>query len=576
MPRGILPQVATCISYEEFSGDKTTGEDFSAWLARFARMPVVYAACVINVLLETWSGSINSEAHEALVRDAFFPDDAHKLLELCKTPGNQRFVFHRLQVLLVAKEALLHCPEDGINPFKTPNWGGLGIAFLMASDLTYREFPSPKTREEQVLQALAQTIPVTEYSSRYNLGNRVARYHLMLSRFTRGSVGQSDLDIGAEFHRVTGLDPRLFASLCVGVMSHYIASDYRKLRGGETGLTILPTFFDSAAVSKTSIDLFLNEIAAPLDKVSEELQEKKPGLLDMTVLRSWPLWVYPDGGVFAPDIRFVIEKLESGIFWRVHNSLPDRKRSALHQLWGETFERYVNWMLQDAVDPKVNLFYPSPKYRRTGVEACDGIIVCGNEAILLEYKGRTFRSQAKYGMDVANLSEEIEEHLIGSETKPKGVAQLANAIKKLFDPCSQVELDNVDLSNVRKVFPVLVTRDDLGGCFGMSHYLNIRFQKLINKKRYKRLTVTPMFCMSVEALEVISAYLAKAKISKILEARYQNDPGLYASFLAIPNNTLAALGDLENKSLNSTFMGIMNETKSTFFPEGTISSHPEE
>jgi len=66
MPRGILPQVATCISYEEFSGDKTTVEDFSDWLARFARIPVVYAACVINALLETWTGGINSEAHEAL------------------------------------------------------------------------------------------------------------------------------------------------------------------------------------------------------------------------------------------------------------------------------------------------------------------------------------------------------------------------------------------------------------------------------------------------------------------------------------------------------------------------------
>ena len=102
-----MPQFATYISFEEFSGERCSLDEFRIWIKRFSKNNVVYACSLINAFLETWQGGINTTAHENLIRDAFFPADATHILELCHTSDHQRFVFHRLQLLFVEKEAIL-------------------------------------------------------------------------------------------------------------------------------------------------------------------------------------------------------------------------------------------------------------------------------------------------------------------------------------------------------------------------------------------------------------------------------------------------------------------------------------
>ena len=142
----------------------------------FQREQVVYAACFDNAFLETWDRKINKEAHAELVRDAFFPDLAENLLNVCDR--DQRFVFHRQQILLVAKEAIINCTDQGINPFATKRWGGLGTAFLMANSLMDTVQTAQHLQSDELLNVIASTIANDENSGRYVVGNSVSRRKL--------------------------------------------------------------------------------------------------------------------------------------------------------------------------------------------------------------------------------------------------------------------------------------------------------------------------------------------------------------------------------------------------------------
>jgi len=91
-----IPPLATYISHQEYFGRACSLENFRIFLRRFKKEKLVYTCCVINALLETWQDNMNLNSHEKLIKDAFFPDDAHKLLEMCKNTDHPRVVFHRL------------------------------------------------------------------------------------------------------------------------------------------------------------------------------------------------------------------------------------------------------------------------------------------------------------------------------------------------------------------------------------------------------------------------------------------------------------------------------------------------
>lgn len=564
-PPSPLTQISTCITYEEVSGKKPTLEDLRQFLKGFRREQVVYAACFVSAFLETWDGKINQKAHADLVRDAFFPEAAEKLLKVCDR--DQRFVFHRQQILLVAKEAIINSSDQGIDPFATKHWGGRGIAFLMANSLMDTAQAPQDGRSDEVLNVIATTLANDENSGRYVIGNSVARANLMLTKFLPASIGNESLNVFAEYTTLTGLDPRTFFALCLGIVSHYLVSNYDRLKNQQMGLIAPPAFWNPANIEQQSIAAFMREMVADLDQIKSGFSAQNRGIFDMTGFRNSPLIRHSNGGTYAIDARFLIEKLETGIFWRVHNALRNDKRELLHRMWGMAFENYVNWMIADSVDQILNTFVPSPRFTNNNDEVCDGVVLCGSSAIFLEYKGHTFRADAKYSGDPALLQQEIATHLIGDSTRPKGVYQLANSIKKAFDPLHPMEIEGLDLSRVDKVFPLLITRDGFGGSFFISHYLNQSFKRLIYARNYRPLKITPLYSTSVQSMELVSGYLHSVSMSSILDQWYEKDPSLYFSLQFYMNDILEPLGDKRNVKLWETFMSLTNEAAKMLFPQ---------
>ncbi len=563
-----LPPLATYISHQEYYGQTCSILDFRIFLRRFNKGKLVYTCSVINALLETWQNKINTIAHEKLINAAFFPTDADQLLRICRESNHPRFVFHRLQLLFVIKEAIIECEEDGINPLQTRYWGGLGLAFLMANDLLHIEYKNPDFSEKKDLERIIQHIPMMEYTGQSSFTQKAARTFLMLTKFSPQPGDPNHVAVDAVLQKAKGFDLKTYRAVCIGILGHYLEADYEKLINRETTLLFELGFFSNILIPLESLKAILNELSSDGETFRTSLEGRNMGLLDMTQLRDKPIYKLEDDLYFSLDTRFLAEKLESGLFWLTHNSLQTKsEKEKFHRFWGYAFENYVNWLIQMANNTERNAFHPLPNFIGGDDQVCDGLIRCGDSLVLMEYKGRTFTAKAKYSQDQEELSQELERHLIGNEQNHKGIYQLSKSIDKIFNKKHPRPIENINISLVKKVFPVVITRDSLGSCFYLNTYINKRAKAFFNRREFSHIVITPCFCISIEEFETVVAYLPFLKLTELLQGWYKKDRTLRFSLLSLEdkNSAISSIGFKRNDILNQFFDKAWDEANNELF-----------
>jgi len=258
------------------------------------------------------------------------------------------------------------------------------------------------------------------------------------------------------------------------------------------------------------------------------------------------------------DVGFLADMVESGLFWKVRNeALKDsRKRDLLHTLWGTVFGEFVTRLLNDVCKEPANRFLPHPRFLNGG-EACDGIIMCNEfSAVMLEYKGSMLTAQAKYSGSPELISAQLEMKFVGTEGRPKGVRQLANAINKFGDKKNPQEIEAVE--RVATIYPVLVARDEALGAPLVNRYLNRQFKTLYDRKRVRQ-TITPLFVLTIDELGEISGNLPDVPMDEILESKYKADTSQSFPFSAIQNERLGEAPPQQNASLVKRFEEVIDE-----------------
>jgi hypothetical protein len=335
------------------------------------------------------------------------------------------------------------------------------------------------------------------------------------------------------FEKETGLPPEVYFPLVMACMAKYDPLSADALFQSPQSFALRLDWFSNTILDKAKLLRFFGDLSADYAEFQGLVGRFDRGVSDFTIFRERP--VFRLGDRFYPiDFGFLAAKSESALFWRAQKSLPPDQREKFHAFWGAMFERYMHRLLKQSVDGRINRYCESPRYANRDEEVCDGIMLCkGYAAVFLEFKGSMFRADAKWGGDVNVLERELRTKLVGEDRGDrKGVTQLANAISNVFG--HQQSLIGADLGPITKIYPVLVTYDEIGDAWFLTSYLNEVFRKAFNRKKM-RVTVTPLFCISGDQLEAFVHALNGAALSDILEARYEQDRSLKMPF-CLPNN----------------------------------------
>jgi hypothetical protein len=299
-------------------------------------------------------------------------------------------------------------------------------------------------------------------------------------------------------------------------------------------------------------------------ELATSYEERNEGPLDFTQFRDKPL-VRIDKAYFPIDMRFLVEKLEGGVFWKVNALLDHHSRSSLHSAWGKGFESYSNWLLRESTDGHINGLLESPKYIETGNQVTDAIVLCGDKAVFVECKTAMMRSETKYGGKADRLAEEMYRKFVESNERPQGVKQLALAINTVFNKDTHRSVKGLDVGAIRKVYPLILTKDSIGGSIGLSKYLRKFFKPEI-KVNSLTAHVMPLFCLSIDQFEEIAEVLEKNSFSDLLYGWWRNDRTLGSNFpLASGTGTRTQSRRLP-EALMGAMYGLFDETMK-YFPE---------
>ena len=515
------------LTYEERFGRRSSIEEFRRELARYRSEDVIRLCSALNILLFGWSKYFDKDLHDRLV-STFAPA---ALVAIKSNPA--RVLFHRQQLLFTAKEAI-RLARDAANPLSGGN--DLSDLFTMANDQLVGAEPGSRDEAKNPIRLISQFLTVSEFQFEGHVA-RLFRPYVVLSKLNELLPQEGKrFDLVRMFEETVGLRPDVYFPLVFACMAKYqplTADDFYR---SPQSFALRRDWFSQTKLENAHLERLVADISGDYAEFQGLLARYDKGVNDFTIFRERPLVRLGDS-IYPLDFGFLAAKAESAFFWRAHNSLPSSERDDFHAFWGHVFERYMHRLMRNVCTSPVNQYCESPRYADGDQgEACDGIVLCkGHIAVVAEYEGSVFTAEAKYAGDLAALQGEIEKKLIGRPDRDrKGVHQLANAISSLFAKGTHRTLRDVDLPTITKVFPLLITRDEIGSTWYLASYLNKVFRKAVNRNAIRPI-VSPVFSMSVDHFEAFAGALRTVSLSDILEARYRQDRELQMPFL-LPNN----------------------------------------
>jgi len=538
------PKYLRILTYAEvFGGPRPSLDDFRSRLAALPKLPLVRVCAVLNAFLRSDASStelLNFASHRALIR-AYFPTETAKRIFTVSEGPNPRVAFHRQQLLFVAKEALQYASDEPGLPISNT---ALGQLFLIANDHMHLESDDGSRDTLDSFAKLATSILPIQEAANGNVRHRILRSYQMTKLAPELSETKPYFDLAVLFKEATGLELSEFYAFIISAITRFHHFDPAKFLADPLIYSLDEQWFASTQIKPEAIQAFFALISASPEEYQQMLQSSR-GPNDFTAFRDKPL-LRAASKLDLMDLWMLAEKFESGPFWLIHSKLSANQRPLFHSFWGRLFERYIADLFVAASDAALNRVYVSPVFANTNEELSDTVIICDRRAVLIESKGTTFTARAKYEGDYKLLRQELESKLVESTDREQAVKQLARNIERAFG-CDRLSVEGLDLTSITTVFPVLVTRDDLGSVAGVNGYLGERFDAILKRKGLS-VSVAPLTCLSSEHAEAISAYLSDTRLTDILEAHIRaNRRGsaryLTMPFFATPNAVLSKKGE---------------------------------
>jgi hypothetical protein len=519
------------LPWSELNGSpRLTIEEFRDSLRTFPRSAILIACARFSTIFKFGpeANTVASQENiEYWIPRLIRPDLVNRAMKAAK---DGRPVFFQGQLRFLAAEAMRLDPAPPEDGTQVPDIA-LGALLLGAGELLYKKHESNLSDDLDVMANLvADFLPTFEIGSITDPFMLFLRFYIYLKVIIpRLPANHRKFDVEAEFQRAFGFPLKLYYQFVYAFTVHAM-NERTNLKLGdvpEAGLSI--SWFNKTVLTPEQISAMFDTVCCGLS----DLPDTKivHGYADFEYLKDHPYLRVSDK-VYDVDYEYAVAKLESGALWRVAMSMTKNRRLEYFGFWGEVFEEYVNWIFETYAAKSKNAHYPSPHFldMKDSKPICDLIILCGSTAVLIEAKAATCAASVRYSGDYKLVRDYMDKRFVEGTDRPVGVSQLLKAI----DQIGMLPRENLPewLRSVKKVIPVIITRDDIGSSWMTNAYLNARFQERLNRLKYKRIKITPLVSMNISSLERAVSAMREMPFSDVMEDRIQEDPMLGRPFEA--------------------------------------------
>ena len=386
----------------------------------------------------------------------------------------------------------------------------LGKCYLIANGLSNAEpieFGSELTDEQRkdLLVELMPSLEYAMYSSPWHLIKKsLVRTDKLIARLQHPS---EKFDADQTFCEASGLMLHEYQHLIYGILCVPLTSDPKKISGGTEGFIGTKP---SAELTPMYEKLLQQAAISIADlAIAARRTPSKPNAY--LLWRKYPLLKISDNQVICVDIGFLMDKLETGLFWILRNRLQEvqkGKEKEVFDLRGPVFQDYAGEIIQRGVNAlaptRVETCIISPKYDQSEDECTDIAVYSHESLVLLECKASVLAAETKFSRDFGVFRSGIEDNAL------EGIEQLWNAIQALGheDIEKRRGVSGIDISRVKRIYPVLVLYDRIFSLVFMNWYLNAEFKRFMKcQLLQKHLKVMPLTVLAIDNLEDLEPYL---------------------------------------------------------------------
>ena len=462
----------------------------------------------------------------------------------------ERFVFNRQSTLhLLSESARLANPHSKRDMWQIDAGNDLARSYLIANELLESGGSAGQGGLETDLESelaerkrgvLIDTIPFLEYSTHphpsRSTSELVVRSYELCRRFEEADLDIADLDIEGNvlkvnvlFRQATGLTFQEYYTLIFRVIRTFLFSSSPEAILDEGSLVV---DLESHPSLTPLYERLLPHLCISIDELALKAKATSSLPKDFHLWRQYPLVKISDHQVICVDLSFLLDKLETGVVWIILNELEKRKKGSgqrIFALWGEVFADYAASILKRAIEAQIQSVEKcliAPKYTGQKSDECTDIAIVGNDTlVLLECKASVLTAEAKFSGDFGKLHQELKRKVV----EEKGIPQLWKAIQHLGHKDKKVrrEVEGVDISKVKKIYPVLLLADHTFSAPCMNWFLDSEFQRVVNGNVLKKgLEIRPLTVLSIANLEQLEPWLTDMPFSVHLEdwlTRFKQD-----------------------------------------------------
>jgi hypothetical protein len=508
---------------ELMSTPRITKEQFQAQLAKYPKSGILIACAKLSVGFNYGPDActVPSDHIAAIHIPIVFPPNLVSRVVQCVSQGRVPFFNGQLRYLaaeMVRLQPVHPVPED---PSKGPQNNQFGELMLKSGELLYKKHVVVEDELDGYANVAAEFLPTYEITSPTDPLLSFLRFYIWLTTIIpRISPKLLKFDLEVEFGQLFPFQIVTYAEFIAAFALHALQERQNQTYDKPIDATLRKGWFKNTRIPTETIEKMFGTVSFSLDNLP--VPTDTLGYGDFEFLKDRPYFLFNDE-MYMLDYEYALGKLESSVIWRVLRTLPEKKKGPWLSYWGLVFEEYVTWLFETYAGPTLHMVYPSPTYLNTADQICDQIIICGDTAVLIEAKLGTCTAADRHSGDYKRIKTYLEDKLVTGA----GICQLLNTIKAIG-----AKSDNLPdyLKGVKKIIPVIITKDDAGGSWGVNAYLNKRLKDQLNTKSHKGIIVTPVVSLNISCLERMMWVLKERSLAEILQERIANDPTLRQPF----------------------------------------------
>lgn len=535
------PEGYTVATYSQFFKRKARVNYLSELINKYDQLEVLNALSRSNLLI--FDRPKYSSNQNILISNFFnrktinkFSNEERKLKREDAHFAWRLSVFNRIQFLYLFQKAFLLCisKEKKKELRLKKDRIRFGKLLLMANELTYEgENIDKRIEDEKKKYFLLYFLRRYENNNIPHLKHEIVRNNIILNEI----LNQDDLKEeynNLKIDRFFKLENKISLSEYLDVIFCIIAIFTNRLKNPNLFIeNYSSTRIQKSNLSKTIlknsvVSNLLKSLSLDTKNFSNQIEDdinKFPSYSFLS-FRKHPLFRIKKH-YYCIDLGFLIEKVCSNIFWKIQDSLPQTHRGRFHDFWGIVFERYVDSVFERIYTPTSPLsnYYPHPA-SENNEEVIDGILDYQSSIIMFEFKSSFLPINIKFSPDLRAFENEVKKKL--------KLKNFAKKVKKIFIERS-LSLNDIDINNVEKIFPVLIT---LERCY-QSEFMNWHINKIFNKyiPNNSQIEVFPIQILTINELEYLEPYLEGGfDFCEILKGRLRFDEKMNYPFSYFINN----------------------------------------